>query len=102
MNKKYSVTEKIHIFQMESAWFYIPIPLSKIPKVPRRGWGSVPVLATIGKTSWQTSVFPMKKDHYFIPIKKSVRTKENIYEGDTVKISYTCSPGPEKRSTKEL
>jgi len=51
----------------------------------RRGWGSVRVKATIGKTSWNTSIFPDRKsDSFVLPVKADVRTKEEIGDGDTV------------------
>lgn len=89
MKKKiYKVTDKIHMFNMESAWYFVPIPLNKVPDVPKGGWSSVPVMATIGKTTWRTAMFPMKKDHYFIPLKKEVRRKEELLDGDIVTVSY--------------
>lgn len=66
----------------------MPVPLSKVPNVPKRGWGSVPIMATVGKTTWRTSIFPIKKDHYFIPLKKKVRKTEDLHEGDTISMSY--------------
>lgn len=45
-------------------------------------------MATIGKTTWRTSIFPMKKDNYFIPLKKAVRQNENIFDGEEITISY--------------
>lgn len=88
MNKKTSITGKVKVFNIEAAWFFIEIPKNKVPNVERRGWGSVPIMATVGKTTWRTSIFPIKKDHYFIPLKKQVRKKEDIFEGDTITISY--------------
>lgn len=87
-NKTYSVTEKIHIFQMTSPWKYIPIPIEKVPKVKPGGWGSIPVMATIGKTTWRTSIFPMKKGSYFIPIKSQVFKKEELLVGDLITLKY--------------
>lgn len=91
MDKTYKVKGLVKIFNLEAAWFFIEIPKNKVPNVERRGWGSVPVMATVGKTTWRTSIFPMKKDHYFIPLKKQVRKKEDIFEGDTITISYTLT-----------
>jgi len=55
-----------------------------------RGWGSLPVTATIGKTSWQTSIFPDKREGvYLLPLKASVRKKEGIFSGDKVPLSIT-------------
>lgn len=88
MEKTYKVKGLVKMFNLEAAWFFIEIPKNKVPNVERRGWGSVPVMATVGKTTWRTSIFPIKKDHYFIPLKKQVRKKEDIFEGDTITISY--------------
>jgi hypothetical protein len=48
-------------------------------------WGSVYVQVTVGKTHWQTSVFPSKEvAGYLLPIKASVRKAEKLVEGDQV------------------
>ena len=86
--KIYTVRDKVRMFNMEAAWYFVLIPLHKVPNVPKRGWRSVPVMVTVGKTAWRTSIFPMKKDHYFIPLKKEVRKKEDIEEGDTITVKY--------------
>ncbi|MFA7302471.1 MAG: DUF1905 domain-containing protein [Candidatus Paceibacterota bacterium] len=54
----------------------------------RIGRGSVPVVVTLGETSWRTSVFPdTKRASYLLPLKAAVRKKEGIAEGDTVALS---------------
>jgi hypothetical protein len=51
----------------------------------RRGWGSLRVRATIGKTTWKTSIFPDEKSKsYVLPVKAEVRKKENIKDGEPV------------------
>ena len=53
---------------------------------PRRGWGAVPVTVQIGKTAWQTSLFPDKKsESYLFAIKAEVRRQEAIVAGDTIR-----------------
>jgi hypothetical protein len=52
------------------------------------GFHFIRVKATIGKTSWQTALFPTKDGPYLIAIKADVRRKEGIDEGDAVKV--TC------------
>ena len=57
----------------------------------RRGWGSIRVTATIGDTSWQTSVFPSKDSGgYLLPVKAAVRKSERLIAGDevTVRLDY--------------
>jgi hypothetical protein len=53
-------------------------------------WGSVYVSVTIGKTSWQTSVFPSKDvGGYLLPVKASVRKAEKLTEGDEVTVELS-------------
>jgi hypothetical protein len=53
-----------------------------------RGFGSVRVNARIGGTVWQTSVFPEKGgESWILPIKKAVRSAEDIGEGDEIDVS---------------
>jgi len=53
-------------------------------------WGSVYVTVTIGKTSWQTSVFPSKDvGGYLLPVKASVRKAEKLTEGDEVTVELS-------------
>ncbi len=48
----------------------------------RRGFGSIPVVVTVGQTSWKTSIFPDKKlGTYVLPIKAEVRKREGITDG---------------------
>ncbi len=49
------------------------------------GWGVIPVIVRIGKTEWQTSLFP-KDERYLVPIKARVRKAETLAEGDSVNI----------------
>lgn len=50
-----------------------------------RGFGSLPVTVTIGKTSWDTSIFPDKRSStYLLPLKASVRKAEDIFADDRV------------------
>ena len=51
----------------------------------KSAWGSIRVTATIGATSWQTSIFPDKKrGAYLLPLKTAVRKTQKIEVGDTV------------------
>jgi len=45
------------------------------------------VRATVGETSWTTSVFPdSESGRYVLPVKKAVRSAEDVDEGDTVDV----------------
>lgn len=51
-----------------------------------KGWGSIPVTVTLGKSTWKTSIFPDKKaGTYLLPLKAAVRKKEGVGAGDKVR-----------------
>ena len=49
-----------------------------------RGFRSLKVRAKIGKTEWLTSIFPDKTGIYLLPLKASLRKKEDVFAGDTI------------------
>jgi hypothetical protein len=55
------------------------------------GWGMIPVTATLGTTTWTTSLFP-KDGGYIVPIKDAVRRAEGVEIGETVEITLALSP----------
>jgi hypothetical protein len=72
-------------------FFFVPIPeeessqIKRVSRIVTYGWGVIPVHVQIGKTQFQTSLFP-KEDRYLVPIKADVRKAEKIEEGDMVTI----------------
>ena len=80
------------------AWFFAYVDKEQATKIRekhgkvRRGFGSIKVTATIGKTTWRTSIFPDKHSGcYVLPLKAAVRRAEGIDVGDT--ISFTLKIG---------
>lgn len=51
-----------------------------------RGFGSLKVTATIGETSWRTSVFPSRETGWMLPVKAAVRKAEGLSERDEVEL----------------
>ncbi len=77
----------------DDGWHFLTVPpeeskvIRTIGEQMARGFGSVRVSATVGATRWQTSVFPQKSDGtYVLPLKKQVRTAEDIGVGDEVDV----------------
>ncbi|MFD6178026.1 MULTISPECIES: DUF1905 domain-containing protein [unclassified Isoptericola] len=77
----------------DSSWWFVTVPpeesdtLAELP-LPPRGFGSIKVIATIGATTWSTSVFPSDEQQgYILPMKKSVRLAEGIEPGSTVRVT---------------
>lgn len=55
----------------------------------RSGWGSVKVVARVGKTEWRTSAFPAKAQGWMVPIKAAVRKAEGLAEGEPFALSLS-------------
>ena len=84
-------TGKIWFWQGPAPWYFVTVPeeqshdLKAISSLVTYGWGVIPVHVRIGKTEWQTSLFP-KNGLYIVPVKASVRRAENLEEGDNVTV----------------
>ncbi len=91
--RTFRFTAPLWLYPGDAAWHFISVPadisddIAHLTAATRRGFGSVRVTATVGSTSWQTSVFPdSKTGTYVLPVKKPVRTSEHLTPGDEVDI----------------
>lgn len=72
-------------------WYFVPMPdeqsddLKAISNNVTYGWGVIPVRVRIGRTEFNTSLFP-KDNRYLVPIKAAVRKAEGLDEGDVVTV----------------
>ena len=79
-----------------TAWYFITLTEEQSEEIKffsenahgkRRGWGAVRVQATIGETTWQTSIFPHSQSKaYILPVKAEVRKKEKILVDNVVEV----------------
>ncbi len=85
------------------SWFFVSITgeageelaatalMNRLERGGGRGFGAVKVRVTIGKTSWETSVFPSKETGgYILPVKAAVRNAEGLVEGDVVELTLAA------------
>ena len=76
----------------EGGWHFVTLPPDTGEDVRERagargGFGSVRVTATIGETTWQTSLFPDSKTGSFVlPVKQAVRRANDVEAGDRVTV----------------
>ncbi len=74
-------------------WYFAAVPAepsADIREIPRmsRGFGSVRVRATIGGSTWQTSIFPdASRVGYVLPLKQAIRRAESIGSDGVVRVS---------------
>ena len=82
---------KIFFWKGPAPFFFVTIPakpsrdIKAISILVTYGWGVIPVTVRIGKTEFQTSLFP-KDGRYLVPLKVSVRKAEKLEKGDKVSI----------------
>jgi hypothetical protein len=74
----------------KGAWYFLTVD-GEAAETIRAGalnaaaWGSVYVEATIGTTTWRTSLFPSKAHRgWLLPLKAAVRKAEKIAEGSVI------------------
>lgn len=90
----YNISSKIWLWEGgKGSWHFVSIPKETSQDIRKMfgylsgGWGSIPVSATIGATTWATSIFPdTKTETYLIPVKAEVRKKEKLVEGNLVNL----------------
>ncbi|SFN81968.1 DUF1905 domain-containing protein [Mycetocola miduiensis] len=89
---KVSFTAPLWEWDARAAWYFVTVPAEQSddvrdrPRMPR-GFGAVKVRATVGGSTWDTSVFPdSSAGSYILPVKKAVREAEGIGEGDPVEV----------------
>jgi hypothetical protein len=74
----------------KGSWYFLTIDgetaqAIRAHAVNAAAWGSVYVEATIGGTTWRTSLFPSKQaGGWLLPLKAAVRKAEKIAEGSEI------------------
>ena len=88
---QYKVRARVWRYPGKGGWHFANLSPKQSAEInvrfaeQRRGWGSLPVRVRIGKTEWETSIFPDRKSNsYLFAIKADVRKEERIGSGDTV------------------
>lgn len=94
MNTHYAVRSKVIRYPGMAAWYFAYVPKNQSDDIRERfksrtrGWGSLRVAVTLGKTRWNTSIFPDKQSGtYLLPLKADVRKKEGLDHDDIVSFS---------------
>ena len=94
MLKHFTIKGKVVKYPGTGGWYFVEASdeisdqLKKLTvfEVKKVGFNYIKVRATIGHTSWSTTLFPQKNGPYMIAIKEYVRKAEGIIEGHIVRI----------------
>jgi hypothetical protein len=80
--------------RQDNTWTFVSLPADLSDEIRqwsgprRRGFGSVRVRVTIGRSQWNTSVFPdSASGTYVLPIKRAVRQAEALDVEDVAKLT---------------
>jgi hypothetical protein len=77
-----------------SPYYFVPVPdeesadIGEVAAMATYGWGVIPVVARIGETDFETSLFP-KDGGYLLPLKDAVRKPQGITAGQNVIVGLT-------------
>ena len=84
---------ELRLYDGSDPWHFVTVPADISQAIhdhapaPRNRFGSVRVAATIGSTTWDTSLFPDKKlGALVLPVKAAVRVGEAIEAGDILRV----------------
>ncbi len=90
MNLKFSA--EVIYWRGPAPFYFVPVPEGQSAKIKAEaarltyGWGVIPVTVKIGKTEFNTSLFP-KNGIYLVPIKNVVRLAEDLDVDDQVSVT---------------
>lgn len=90
MKLRFNIIATIWRWPSNGGWHFVTLDKKTWSEIRTRyPKGMIKIEAKIGKHTWLTSLLPHKESKsYLIAIKSSVRKSENIFEGDTLKISF--------------
>ena len=77
----------------KGSWYFITLPRSDtdfirwVEDKTVVGFWFVRVRASVGASTWETSLFPTKDGDYLLAIKSTVRQKENLHENMEVSVN---------------
>ncbi len=90
---EYRMQAKVWRYAGKATWYFAVLPKRQSTAIRSlfgglaRGWGSLPVAVTVGRTRWTTSIFPDRKaGTYLLPLKAEIRDREKIREGDSLRL----------------
>ena len=84
-NSTFELSGEIKIFPGKGGWHYVEVPQEYTDLTKDLAdRGLVAITATVGATSWDTSLLPMGDGSTFIALPKKVRSAEQLELGSTI------------------
>jgi hypothetical protein len=96
--KRYALTAEVWRHPGQAGWHFVTLPTDLADELKARSagggraFGTIPVLVTVGQSTWATSLFAdTKSASYLLPIKAEVRHREGLADGDTATLALELS-----------
>lgn len=98
MKKEFRFKGIVEKFAIPAAWYFVLVPEEilkevKVSKPKTIGRGFYPIYATLGKTTWRTSLLPMGNKtgskRFFVALKAEVRKKEPLEVGQEISLVFS-------------
>lgn len=85
----FTVSNTVELFPQKGGWYFVRVP-KKYTKMTKdlADRGLVAITATVGGSSWKTSLLPIGDGTQFIALPAKVRKAEKINLGDTIEMSF--------------
>lgn len=90
MAHAYTVVGRVELFPQDGGWHFVRVPTrisDELGHLADRGL--VAVRATVGDTTWDTSLLPMGDGTTFIALNARVRKRNALATGDSVTVTFT-------------
>jgi len=93
--KTFAILGKIIRYTHADGWHFVYVSKDISQKIrdtyhaKKKSAAFVRLRATVGDTTWTTSLFPTKDGPYLLAIKADVREKEVLDTGDSIKVTCT-------------
>jgi hypothetical protein len=92
MGKVFTFKSKVWRWPGDVAWHFVNLDKDLSAKIKKigvpYGAGMIKVEVAVGKSHWVSALFPQRRsESYILSIKKAIREKEDIWEGNEIKIS---------------
>lgn len=82
-------TATVEKFPHKGGWHFVRLSddvLADLRKMAGKN-GNVPVIVTIGKTSWPSTIMSMGDQQWFVALRSDIRAKEHLQLGATAELA---------------
>ena len=96
MTAEFTFEAELFEWDGPQSWFFVSLPgdladvIEEVHGEHARGFRSLRVEVGLGEQVWRTSIFPdSKRGTYLLPVKKEVRRRAGVGDGDRVEIELS-------------